>query len=78
MAEKKRVIITLEKSERYGDIFQDDIMADLTAQAEVLHNGLARAFTTEELAQRVPDVDAIVTCWGTPKGLSERLVHSRC
>ena len=67
MAEKKRVIITLEKAGRYGDIFQDDIMADLEAHAEVLHNDLGRAFTTQELAERARGVDAIITCWGSPR-----------
>jgi len=66
MADRKRVIITLEKAGRYGDIFQDDIMEDLTAHADVIHNDLGRRFTTEELAERAHDVDAIITCWGAP------------
>ena len=63
----KRVIITMPRIDRYGDIFQPDIMADLEQSAEVLHNDLGRAFTTEELGEHARDCDAIITAWGAPK-----------
>jgi len=66
MSERKRVIITLERAGRYGDIFQDGIMEDLKAHADVVDNDLGRRFTTEDLAARARDCDAIITCWGAP------------
>ncbi len=67
LADRKRVIITHEKAGRYGDIFQDDIMAELKAEADVVENDLGRRFTTEELADRARECDAIITCWGAPR-----------
>ena len=32
---------------------------------EVIWNETGRQFTTEELIERVKDVDAIITCWGS-------------
>lgn len=63
---RKKVVITLEQTGRYADIFQDDIMADLREQADVVLNDLGRALSTEELAERARDADAIITCWGAP------------
>jgi phosphoglycerate dehydrogenase-like enzyme len=62
--QKKRVIITVSE---HADIFQPDIMADLESCAEVIHNDLGRAFTTEEIAERAVDCDAIITSWGSAK-----------
>ncbi|MCX8053212.1 MAG: hydroxyacid dehydrogenase [Armatimonadetes bacterium] len=67
MSDRKRVLITQEKGGFYGDIFQDDIMADLKAVAEVVENDLGRRFTTEELIERARDCDAIITSWGSPR-----------
>ncbi|MGC8863347.1 MAG: hypothetical protein ACP5R5_11335, partial [Armatimonadota bacterium] len=66
MAEKK-VIITHEKTGRYADIFQDDIMQDLKSYADVVENDLGRPLTTEELAHLARDCDAIITSWGSPR-----------
>jgi phosphoglycerate dehydrogenase-like enzyme len=67
MREKKRVLITHEKAGRYFDIFQEDIMADLKAYADVIENDLGRPFTIPELIERVKECDAIITSWGTPR-----------
>jgi len=68
MADKKRVVITTPLSgDRYGDIFVPDIMAELKQVADVIDNDLGRGFTTEELADRAKDCDAIITSWGTPR-----------
>lgn len=67
MTERKKVLITHEKTGRYFDIFQDDIMEDLKTYADVIGNDLGRPFTTAELAERARDCDAIVTSWGAPK-----------
>jgi phosphoglycerate dehydrogenase-like enzyme len=67
MTEKKKVVITLETThDRYEDIFQADITDDLRARADVVLNKTGRAFTTQELAQRCADADAIITTWGAP------------
>ena len=63
---KKRVIITSPQIDRYGDIFQPDIMADLKQYADVIDNDLGRGFTTQELADRATECDAIITSWGAP------------
>ena len=65
--DKKRVVITMPRTGGYGNIFQDDIMADLEQYAEVIHNDLGRAFTTAELAENAKDCDAIITSWGSPR-----------
>lgn len=65
--QKKRVVITTPRSDRYCDIFQPDIMADLERCAEVVHNDLGRGLTTAELAEIAADCDAIITSWGAPK-----------
>lgn len=68
MADKKRVVITTPLGgDRYDTIFQPDIMADLKQVADVIDNDLDRGFTTEELAERAKDCDAIITSWGTPR-----------
>ena len=67
MSDKKRVIITMEQSPVFEDIFADDIMTDLKEYADVILNDLGRKFTKEELAERSGDVDAIITAWGAPK-----------
>lgn len=68
MADTRRVIITMERTNpRFGDIFQDDIMEDLKAHADVVLNDLDRKLTTEELAERSGDVDAIITGWGSSR-----------
>lgn len=56
-----------KKGTRFEDIFQDDIMADLEQMADVAINDLDRGLTTQELAERAKDVDAIITSWGAPK-----------
>lgn len=68
MADKKRVVITTPLGgDRYDSIFAADIMDELMQVADVLHNDLGRGFTTEELAERAKDCDAIITSWGAPK-----------
>jgi len=64
---RKKVIIAHEKAGRYADIFQDDIMDDLKAHADVVENDLGRPLTTEELAELARDCDAIITSWGSPR-----------
>lgn len=58
----KRVIITVPER---PDIFQADIMDDLKSCAEVVHNDLDRPYTTEEIAEKAVDCDAIITSWGS-------------
>lgn len=65
--QKKKVIITTPRIDRYGDIFQPDIMSDLEQYADVVHNDLGRGFTTPELAEGAKDCDAIITSWGAPR-----------
>lgn len=65
--DKKRVIITMQAGEGFDTIFQPDIMADLEQSADVVLNDLGRGFTTQELAERSRDCDAIITTWGTPR-----------
>lgn len=67
MERRKRVIITMEDGPMFVDVFQPDIMADLRQYADVRLNDLGRRMTTQELADRVTDVDAIITAWGTPR-----------
>lgn len=43
---------------------------------EVIWNETGRQFTTEELIERVKDVDAIITCWGSNKLTEEILKHA--
>jgi len=64
--DKKRVIITMQKGPLYDNIFQPDIMEDFESDTNVILNDLGRGFTTEELAQRASDCDAIITSWGAP------------
>lgn len=74
MAEKKRVIITMPPgNERYDSIFQADIMEELKQSADVSLNDLGKGFTTEELAERARDCDAIITSWGTPR-IDQRII----
>lgn len=76
MADKKRVVITSPVGGGgYDTIFQPDIMADLKQVADVIDNDLGRGFTTEELAERAKDCDAIITSWGTPK-INQTLIDS--
>lgn len=68
MADKKRVIITTPpEGDRFDSIFAPDIMDDLKQHADVVANDLGRGFSTQELAERARDCDAIITSWGTPK-----------
>ena len=66
MADKKQVLITMERGRMFDDIFQDDIMADLENSADVALNNLGRRFSTEELVERSAELDAIITAWGAP------------
>lgn len=67
MTDKKRVIITMQQGEMFDCIFAPDIMDDLKQHADVALNDLGRHLTTEELADRAHDVDAIITSWGAPR-----------
>lgn len=68
MTERIRVVLTLGESEpRYADIFTPDTMADLSEFADVVPNDLGRALTSEELADRAAEADAIITTWGAPR-----------
>jgi hypothetical protein len=68
MGGRKRVIITMERTNsRFGDIFQDDIMEDSSAYADVVLSDLDRKLTVEELVERSSHVDAIITGWGSPR-----------
>lgn len=68
VADKKQVLIAMEEQNpRFGDIFQADIMEDLRKSADVVINDLGRAMSTEELAERAREIDAIITSWGSPR-----------
>lgn len=67
MPERKRVVVTLEQGPMFDDIFQPDIMRELEGEADVVLNDLGRPLTTEELAERARDADAIITAWGSPR-----------
>lgn len=67
MSGRKRVVITMEQGEVFDDIFQPDLMRELEREADVVLNDLGRPLTTEELAQRARDADAIITAWRTPR-----------
>ena len=43
---------------------------------EVIWNETGRQFTTEELIERVKDVDAIITCWGSNQLTKEIIDHA--
>jgi phosphoglycerate dehydrogenase-like enzyme len=66
VAGKKTVVITMERSALFEDIFQPDIMADLERYANVITNDTGRRLTTEELIERSANADALITAWGTP------------
>ncbi len=76
MADKKRVVITTPLGgDRYDTIFQPDTMAQLKEVADVVDNDLDRGFTTEELAERARDCDAIITSWGSPR-IDQRIIDA--
>jgi len=76
MADRKRVVITTPVGgERYDSIFQPDTLAELREIADIIDNDLDRGFTTEELAERAKDCDAIITSWGAPR-IDQRIIDA--
>lgn len=75
MADKRQVLITMQRGPRFDDIFQDDIMADLKQSADVALNDLGRRFSTEELVERSANFDAIITAWGMP-GIDASIIEA--
>ncbi len=63
---KIKVLVTVPVPLR-GLILSDEALARLNAVADVQLNEDGRNWTSEELAQRLPGVDAMITSWGIVK-----------
>lgn len=62
-----KILITAAQGETFKRHFPAPMLEALGKLGEVELNPYSRAFTREELAQRLADTDIVVTHWGTPQ-----------
>ncbi len=62
-----KILITPPDNGTFVRYFPCEIIEQLKAFGAVERNPLDRSFTEEELAERMSDVDILITHWGTPK-----------
>ena len=62
-----KILITAAQGETFDRHFPAPMLDALRKIGEVELNPFTRGFTRDELAQRLADVDIVVTHWGTPQ-----------
>ena len=62
-----KLLIAPPDNDVFARYFPEDLVERLKEIGEVERNPLDRSFTAEELCERIPDVDILLTHWGTPK-----------
>jgi phosphoglycerate dehydrogenase-like enzyme len=66
MSDKPRIFVAFRPS-LYGTLFAPETDAALRAFGEVTFHGDESNLTSEQLAERVPGFEAVLTSWGTPR-----------
>ena len=67
MKETLKILIAPPDNQTFARYFPDELVERLKAFGEVERNPFDRSFTAEELCERIPDVDILLTHWSTPK-----------
>ena len=62
-----RRILVLPPPKLRADLFEPPILARLNALGEIIVNPNDRNYTSEELADLIPGMEACITSWGSPK-----------
>ena len=60
-----KILVTVAKGSLHDVLFAPDYVARLAALGDVTWNESERSWTAEELRDRLPGVDAAISCWGT-------------
>jgi phosphoglycerate dehydrogenase-like enzyme len=66
MATLPRVLV-LAQGNHFETIFPERVRSELESFAQAVYNDLGRDMTEAELRERVGDMDACITTWGSPK-----------
>lgn len=64
-------ILVLPPPKLRADLFEPSIEARLNALGEIIANPNDRNYTSEELADMIPGMEACITSWGSPKFTDE-------
>ena len=62
-----KILIAPPDDRTFARYFPEELVERLRELGEVERNPFDRSFTTEELCERIADVDILLTHWGTPK-----------
>ena len=71
-----KILVTVAKGELHDVLFAPGYVQRLSALGQVMWNETERNWTTEELRDRLPGVDAAISCWGTPCFSEEALANA--
>ena len=71
-----RRILVLPPPKLRADLFEPSVEARLNALGEVIANPTDNNYTSEELADLIPGMEACITSWGSPKFTDEVVVRA--
>ena len=71
-----RKILVLPPPKLRADLFEPSVEARLNALGEIIANPNDRNYTSEELADLIPGMEACITSWGSPKFTDEVIARS--